>query len=607
MTYQEAMDFIHCTDWKGSRLGLDRMRELMHRLGDPQDRVKFIHVAGTNGKGSVCTLLSGILAAAGYKTGLYTSPHLVRVNERMRINGTDISDADLIAAAESVQSACRAKEDVPTEFEIITAMAFRYFEEQKCDIVVLETGLGGRLDATNVIPVPEAAVIMNIGLEHTEILGDTLAKIAAEKAGIVKPGGDFVTYPVNEEVDAVYAAAAAERGAHWRRARFDRLTPKSSSLEGQVFDWNGMTGLHLHLLGAHQLRNAVVAIETALLLREKGWRIGDEAIRRGLAGAQWEARFEILSHDPLFIIDGAHNPQCVNALCDSLRATLPGQKVIFLTGMLADKDYPQMTRRLLPFAREFICLTPDSPRALSAEALAGVLRQEGAAASAAESVEQAIATALEKSGGLPVVACGSLYMMGEIRDTYRRVWKKYLRRRCIAARKAIPPEQRRENDAAICERIAASPLWEKARTILSYVAVRGEPSLEGLEKIAAEQGKTLCYPYCVNECEMIALHPDGADAWRKGRFDIPEPVLERSETVPPESIDLVLCPGTAFDEQGHRMGMGAGYYDRFLPQCTGAAVASVAYEVQRLRELPHEPWDVPMGTVFTEKRTLHGE
>lgn len=323
-----------------------------------------------------------------------------------------------------------------------------------------------------------------------------------------------------------------------------------------------------------------------------------------MAGAQWEARFEVLSHDPLFIVDGAHNPQCVNALCETLERFLPGQKIVFLTGMLADKDYPQMTRRLLPFAREFICLTPDSPRALSAEALAEVLRQEGAEASAAESVEQAIKTALEKSGGAPVVACGSLYMMGEIRGKFRGVWKKYLRRRCIAARQAVAPEQREAYNAAICERITESPLWAKANTILSYIAVRGEPSLALLEKHAAEQGKTICYPYCINDHEMIALHPAGADAWRKGRFDIPEPIPERSATVPPEDIDLVLCPETAFDEQRHRMGMGAGYYDRFLPKCIKAAVAAVAYEVQRLDELPHEPWDVPMETVFTERRTL---
>lgn len=604
MTYEEAMAFIHCTDWKGSSLGLERMRDLMFRLGNPQDTLKFVHVAGTNGKGSACTLLSRILTEAGYKTGLYTSPHLLRVNERMRINGVDIPDAALCSAAEIVKQAVNGMDDLPTEFEIITAMAFWYFAQQACDVVVLETGLGGRLDATNVISVPEVAVIMNIGLEHTEVLGDTLEKIAQEKAGIIKPGGDAITYPVNSEVDAVYARVCAEQGAHWHRARFERLQEKAVSLDGQCFDWGEWLDLRLHLLGKHQLRNAVMALETALLLREKGWDISEAALRAGLENARWEARFEVLSHDPLFIVDGAHNPQCIDALCDTLETMLPGQEIVFLTGMLADKDYRQMTARLAPFAKEFICLTPDSPRALQAEELADVLRQEGGEAICAESPEAAIALALEKSGGAPIVACGSLYMMGDIRSNFRQIWKKFLRRRCIAARKALSPEKRAAYDAVICIRIAENALWKNAKNVLSYIAVRGEPSLTGLEKLAKEQGKILCYPFCINDHEMIALHPAGNDAWRKGMFDIPEPIPERSETIAPEDIDLVLCPGTAFDEQRHRMGMGAGYYDRFLPKCSNASAVAVVYEIQKLDELPYEPWDVPMLAVFTEHRTL---
>lgn len=604
MTYEEAMDFIHCTDWKGSRLGLERMRELMHLLGDPQDELKFIHVAGTNGKGSVCSLLSQIFTAAGYRTGLYTSPHLLRVNERMRIGGTDITDEALVDSAEAVQNACRKMQDAPTEFEIITAMAFWYFAREKCDIVVLETGLGGRLDATNVIKTPEAAVIMNIGLEHTEILGDTLPAIAGEKAGIIKEHGLAVTYPVNGEVDAVYEKVCAEKGAEWHAVSFDTLAAKSVSLDGQCFDYGEYKDLHVRLLGAHQLRNAAMAVETVRALRTKGWNVDDAALRRGLADTRWEARFELLSRDPRFVIDGAHNPQCVQALAEALQSTFPGEKIVFLTGMLADKDYMQMTRTLLPFAREFVTLTPDSPRALSAGQLAEVLRSEGAQATPVETTAEGISLVLEKSEGAPIVACGSLYMMGELRAEFRPIWKKFLRRRAIARRKSIPRETREEYNAAIVERIAQSDEWAKAKTILSYVAVRGEPSLSALEKIAAEQGKTICYPYCTTDTEMIALHPDGESAWRRGRFDIPEPIPERSEVVPTEKIDLVLCPGTSFDEQCHRMGMGAGYYDRYLPKCPNATAVIIAYEIQRLEEAPHEAWDVPMQAVFTEKRTI---
>lgn len=281
MELNEALAFIHATDWKGSRLGLERMRELMHRLGNPQDSLKFIHVAGTNGKGSTSTMLASILTAAGYKTGLYTSPHLVRVNERFRINGADIPDAALCRAAEAVKEAADGMSDAPTEFEILTAMGFRHFAAEKCDAVVLEVGLGGRLDATNVIPSPEAAVITNIGLEHTAILGHTLPEIAREKAGIIKPGTTAVTYPVNAAVDAVYREICAERGAVWRGAAFDTLQERAHSLAGQRFDYKDEKDLTLHLLGEHQLRNAALAIETVSVLREKGWNIPESALREG--------------------------------------------------------------------------------------------------------------------------------------------------------------------------------------------------------------------------------------------------------------------------------------------------------------------------------------
>ena len=369
MELNEALAFIHATDWKGSRLGLERMRELMHRLGNPQDSLKFIHVAGTNGKGSTSTMLASILTAAGYKTGLYTSPHLVRVNERFRINGADIPDAALCRAAEAVKEAADGMSDAPTEFEILTAMGFRHFAAEKCDAVVLEVGLGGRLDATNVIPSPEAAVITNIGLEHTAILGHTLPEIAREKAGIIKPGTTAVTYPVNAAVDAVYREICAERGAVWRGAAFDTLQERAHSLAGQRFDYKDEKDLTLHLLGEHQLRNAALAIETVSVLREKGWNIPESALREGLSAARWEARFELLRADPPVIADGAHNPQCVEALAHSLDVYLPGRKVVFLLGVLADKDYETMLARLLPYGKEFICLTPDSPRALGADEL----------------------------------------------------------------------------------------------------------------------------------------------------------------------------------------------------------------------------------------------
>ena len=419
MELEQALAFIHGTDWKGSRLGLERMRELMRRLGEAQDHLKFIHVAGTNGKGSTSTMLASILTAAGYKTGLYTSPHLVRVNERFRIDGSDIPDAALCRAAEAVKEATDGMADTPTDFEILTAMGFWYFAAEKCDVVVLEVGLGGRLDATNVIKPPEAAVITNIGLEHTAVLGCTLSGIAREKAGIIKPGTTAVTYPVNTAVDAVYREICAERNAAWRGAAFDTLREREHSLTGQRFDYKDEKDLTLHLLGAHQRRNAALAIETVGVLREKGWRIPESALREGLSAARWEARFELLRTNPPVIADGAHNPQCVEALARSLDEYLPGEKVVFLLGVLADKNYEAMLARLLPYGKKFFCLTPDSPRALSADALCACLRAKGADAVSCATAEEGVRRAIEESGGeTPVVACGSLYLMGEIREAF---------------------------------------------------------------------------------------------------------------------------------------------------------------------------------------------
>ena len=420
MELNEALAFIHGADWKGSRLGLERMRELMRRLDDPQNNLKFVHVAGTNGKGSTSTMLASILTAAGYKTGLYTSPHLVRVNERFRINGADIPDAALCRAAEAVKEAAGGMSDAPTEFEILTAMGFWYFAAEKCDAVVLEVGLGGRLDATNVIPSPEAAVITNIGLEHTAILGHTLPEIAREKAGIIKPGTTAVTYPVNAAVDAVYREICAERRAAWHPAAFDALRSREHSLAGQRFDYKDEKDLTLHLLGEHQLRNAALVLETVGVLREKGWNIPERALHEGLSAARWEERFELLRIDPPVVADGAHNPQCVEALARSLDEYLPGQKVLFLLGVLEDKDYETMLARLLPYGKKFFCLTPDSSRALSAEKLCAYLRANGADAVSCTTAEDGVRRALEESGGeTPVIACGSLYLMGEVREAVK--------------------------------------------------------------------------------------------------------------------------------------------------------------------------------------------
>ena len=367
MTYEEALRYYAQIDMMGSHLGLDRMAELLRRLGNPEKQLKFVHVAGTNGKGSTAALLDACLRQAGYRVGLYTSPHLVRYNERFQVNGQPISDTALAEATEQVKTAADTMEDAPTQFELLTCVAFCCFLSAGCDIVVLEVGLGGRLDATNSIPVPEAAVITRIGLEHTEILGDTIEKIAAEKGGIIKAGGTVVLGDSSEAVVGVTQEICQERGAALIPAR--SAVPLSKSLEGQRFSWGPYPEICLSLLGEHQLQNAATALTVLEVLRTKGWQIPDEAILKGMRTAVWPGRFECVSRHPVIIIDGGHNQQCAEAIAVSLRSYFPGKKCSFLMGVLADKDFHGIFDAILPLAARIAAVTPDSHRALPAPEL----------------------------------------------------------------------------------------------------------------------------------------------------------------------------------------------------------------------------------------------
>ena len=297
MTYEEALSYIHSICWKGSKLGLDRTRELLGKLNDPQKELKFIHIAGTNGKGSTAAMLSSILEEAGYRVGLYTSPFINRFNERMQVNHQPIPDEELAALTEYVRPHADAMADSPTEFELITALAMVWFARQKCDIVVLEVGMGGELDSTNIIDVPEAAVIAAMGLDHVKELGPTMADIARAKAGIIKEGGRVVSYGGNPEADEVIAAVCRARNASLCQPDFSAIVPGDFSLEGQTFSYKGWRGLRIPLVGAYQMNNAAVVLETVEVLRQWGWIISDEAVRQGLADTRWPARFEVLRRE----------------------------------------------------------------------------------------------------------------------------------------------------------------------------------------------------------------------------------------------------------------------------------------------------------------------
>ena len=419
MTIKQAIAYIHSTSWLGSQLGLFRMVELLEQLGNPEKQLKFIHVAGTNGKGSTCVMLSSILTAAGYKTGLYTSPYIQRFNERIQIDGTSISDEDLIAVTQQVKVHADEMTDPPTEFELVTVIGLLHFAQQGCDLVVLEVGLGGRLDATNVIPVPEVAVITPIGLDHTAELGGTLEKIAAEKAGIIKPAGWVILAPQEPEVEQVIVSTCMDRQAVLKQVDICDAVPESSDLDGQWFTYQNELRLHLPLLGAHQLQNAATALKTTTCLREAGWLIPDSAIAAGLEAVRWPGRFELLHKHPTVIVDGAHNPQGVQTLVDALSAYFPDKKITFVMGVMADKDYRSMIALTAPLAERYITVMPSNTRVLDSYELSVAIQESCDKVTLCGHPLQGLRTALEQVSDEEVVCVfGSLYMIGEIRNYF---------------------------------------------------------------------------------------------------------------------------------------------------------------------------------------------
>ena len=411
-----AVSRLNSTAWFRPEPGLSRIAELMAHLGNPQNDLKFVHIAGTNGKGSCAAMTASVLRAAGYRTGLFTSPYLCRFQERMQINGEQISDDALLWALTVVQNTAETLSQPLTAFELMTAAAFLWFRAERCDIVVLEVGLGGRFDATNVIDAPEVSVIMNIGLDHTEVLGSTVREIAAEKAGIIKPGCPCVLYQQEEDAVSVISAVCRDRKAPLTVADFSALEASRGDLSGQHFSYRNRE-YFIPLLGANQRKNAAVVIELVSVLCSRGWEIPSSALETGLARVSWPARFQLLWKTPPFVLDGGHNPQCAESVAENLQLYFPEKKHILLVGVLRDKDYPGIFSRLDAVADEYICVTPDSPRALPAEELALWLSEHfakpvRACASVRQGIDAAFAAAAEN--GAVICATGSLYLAGEI-------------------------------------------------------------------------------------------------------------------------------------------------------------------------------------------------
>lgn len=410
-----ALDWLQSLPRLSGEPGLDRMKALLAALGDPQKRGRYVHIAGTNGKGSVAAFTANILQKAGFKTGLTISPYVLDFRERFQINGQMIPPETLERLAAKVRAAAETLAETPVQFEAVTALALCWFDEEHCDVAVLETGLGGRFDATNAVENTLVAAITRIDLDHTELLGDTVEKIAAEKAGIVKPGCIAVTYPVQEK-EALQAIAAA-----CIREKADLVAPEAEDIHlrrGGLFENRMEYGgyeVNLALPGAHQACNAAMAIEIALALWRQGLDIPDEAILEGLEATRFPARIEMLRRQPLVLLDGSHNPAGAAALAVTLGGQKLPQKPAAVLGVLADKAAGEMLRALGESFSTIYAVTPDCPRAMSADELARLASQElpEVPVYPCADLGQALDTAL----GLPqgAVVCGSLYLAAQAR------------------------------------------------------------------------------------------------------------------------------------------------------------------------------------------------
>ena len=418
MTYEQALDYIHSVNTTFCKPGLDRIRSLCHALGDPQDKLRFVHVAGTNGKGSFCAMLTSILTAAGYRTGRFTSPYVRSFCERIAIGDTSIPAERLVALVERVRPAVDAMEDKPTEFELITALGFLYFVEENCDVVVLECGLGGRLDATNLITTSILSVITGIALDHTAYLGDTHAAIAREKAGILREGVPVLWCGQHPDADRVIREEAARVGAPLSTVDFTSLSIRSATLAGTVLDYKQYRALSLPLLGAYQPKNAAHVLSAVELLRTAGLEVSEDAVRKGLSATVWHARFELLHTEPTVLADGGHNPEGVAAAVESVRTYFGERRILILSGLMADKDYGVMSDCIADIAAEVFCVTPANPRSLPAADYAKEFSRRGISAAAYPTVQEGVFAAVNaaKERDLPLLCLGSLYLYGEFCD-----------------------------------------------------------------------------------------------------------------------------------------------------------------------------------------------
>lgn len=434
MNYQEAMEYVESLQQYGIVPGLDTMRQLCGRLGNPQDSLKFVHIAGTNGKGSVLAYVSTVLQTAGYKVGRFLSPTILDYRERFQINGKPVTKQGFCKYLGQVkETAERMAEDGmphPTPFEIDTAVAFLYFLNQKCDIVVLEAGLGGREDATNVVRTTVCAVLTSISRDHMALLGDSLEKIAFHKAGIIKDGCLVVSAKQQEEVFQVIESEARKRQCTLTAVDSSAIRQVKYGLKKQRFSYRKDRNIEITLAGQYQIDNAVLALEAVHALQSCGFTISEEQLRKGFAETKWIGRFSLIGKSPLFLVDGAHNEDAARRLAESIQFYFTNKRIIYIIGVLRDKEYEQVIRQTLFLAEHIITVTPPhNTRALGAYELAQTAREYHPCVTVADSLQEAVELSYLLAGkdkDTVVIAFGTLTILGELihivehRDVIRR-------------------------------------------------------------------------------------------------------------------------------------------------------------------------------------------
>ncbi len=420
MKFKEAVEYMDSLQSYGIVPGLDNIKELCRRLDNPQEELQFVHIAGTNGKGSTAAYISTVLKTAGYKVGRYISPVIFEYCERIQVNERNITKKDLCLLTERLQEVCgQMVEDGfphPTPFEVETAMAFVYFRMKQCDIVVLETGMGGSLDATNVVQNVLAAVLTPISMDHMKFLGNSLSEIAANKAGIIKEGCEVVTAVQAEEAMQEIQKAAERCGASITIADSKKATKGKSTLKGTVFEYDSKEAYEISLLGLYQIQNAVIAIETLSLLRRKGFVITDKQLRKGLMQTRWPGRFQVIGEKPLFLADGAHNEDGAKKLAESIRFYFTNKRIIYIMGVLKDKEYEKIISETSAFADQIITVTPpENKRAMNGLELAKAVKEYHPNVTAADSIEEAVELSCLLAGKNDVIiAFGSLSYLGRL-------------------------------------------------------------------------------------------------------------------------------------------------------------------------------------------------